>query len=296
MTKGPRSEAVCGAFPSYDELREADMALGDANVGSAPGVDFSALQRVKQSEELLAQLYVVEETPRRLGRGPVHALMVISVLSVVAFIATLLMRYNTFVTMSEDTQAKRSNYEVMIQRRDNLFGNLVKLTLNHAALEHSIFSHTSDKRTEGVEAGKGGPIGSALEQLMKQGGIGKLLGDIGGGKALLGADGGFGNALGRLMAVVEQYPTIQSVDTYKHMMTSLVEMEDRIATRREDYNAAASTYNIEITKWPWNYLAFITGFKRAEYFQEKPAGDTPIITPQLFQELLPLNHAQDIKK
>ncbi|CAA7622544.1 magnetosome protein MamQ [Magnetospirillum sp. SS-4] len=272
------------------------MALGDANVGSAPEVEFSALQRVKQSEELLAQLYVIEEAPRRLGRGPVHVLMVISVLSVVAFITTLLMRYNSFVTMSEEAQAKRSNYEVMTQRRDNLFGNLVKLTLNHAALEHSIFSHTSDKRTEAVEAGKGGPVGSALEQLMKQGGIGKLLGDAGGGKALLGADGGFGNALGRLMAVVEQYPTIQSVDTYKHMMTSLVEMEDRIAARREDYNGAASAYNIEITKWPWNYLAFITGFKRAEYFQEKPAGDTPIITPQLFQELLPLNHAQDVKK
>jgi LemA protein len=272
------------------------MAVSDANAGSAEQVEFTALQRVKQSEELLAQLYVVEETPRRLGRGPVQLMMAISVLSLIAFITTLLMRYNAFVSMYEDAQAKRSNYEVMIQRRDNLFGNLVKLTLNHAALEHSIFSHTANKRTESVEAGKGGPVGSALEQLMKQGGIGKLLGDGGAGKALLGADGGFGNALGRLMAIVEQYPNIQSVDTYKHMMTSLVEMEDRIATRREGYNSAASTYNVEITKWPWNYLAVITGFNRAEYFHEKPAGDTPIITPQIFQELLPLNHTQETKK
>ncbi|CAA7626412.1 Magnetosome protein MamQ [Candidatus Terasakiella magnetica] len=272
------------------------MAVSDADAGSAGKVEFSTLQRVKQSEELLAQLYVVEETPRRMGRGPVQVMLAVSVLSLVAFITTLLMRYNAFVTMYEDAQAKRSNFEVMIQRRDNLFGNLVKLTLNHAALEHSIFSHTSDKRTEAVEAGKGGPIGSAIEQLMKQGGIGKLLGDGGAGKALLGADGGFGNALGRLMAIVEQYPNVQSADTYKHMMTSLVDMEDRIASKREEYNAVAATYNVEITKWPWDYLAMITGFKRVEYFHEKPAGDTPIITPQIFQELLPLTHSQESKK
>ena len=271
------------------------MAVGDAKAGSAAQVEFSTLQRVKQSEELLAQLYVVEEAPQRMGRGPVQLMLAVSVLSLVAFITTLLLRYNTFVAMFEDAQAKRSNYEVMIQRRDNLFGNLVKLTLNHAALEHSIFSPAADKRTEAVEAGKGGPIGSALEQLMKQGGLGKLLGDGGAGKALLGGDGGFGTALGRLMAIVEQYPNIQSVDTYRHMMTSLVDMEDRIATKREDYNAAAATYNVEITKWPWDYLAMITGFKRVEYFHEKPDGDTPVITPQLFQELLPLARVQETK-
>ena len=97
------------------------------------------------------------------------------------------------------------------------------------------------------------------------------------------------------MAIVEQYPNIQSVDTYRHMMTSLVDMEDRIATKREDYNAAAATYNVEITKWPWDYLAMITGFKRVEYFHEKPDGDTPVITPQLIQELLPLARVQETK-
>ncbi len=259
------------------------MAVSDASAETVGRVDIGTLQRVKQSEELLASLYVVDAQPRRLGRGPVQVLMALSALSLLIFIATLLMRYNIFVTLSEDAQAKRSNFEVMVQRRDNLFGNLVKLTLNHAALEHSVFAHAADKRTEAVEAGRGGQVASALEQLMKPGG----------GNRTVVADGGFGAALGRLMAIVEQYPNIQSVDTYKHMMTSLVDMEDRIATKREEYNAAAATYNVEITKWPWDYLAMITGFKRVDYFHEKPDGDTPVITPELFQQLLPLARVQE---
>ncbi|CAA7622259.1 magnetosome protein MamQ [Magnetospirillum sp. UT-4] len=267
------------------------MALGNANAGSAPEVEVSALQRVRQSEELLANLYVVEAASHQIGRRSVHVLMAVSVLSLVAFIATLLMRYNAFVTMYEDALSRRSNYEVMVQRRDNLFGNLVKLTLNHAALEHSIFSHTADKRAESVEAGKDGPVGAAIEQLMKQGGVAKILGD--GGKLLSGD--GIGMALGRLMAIVEQYPNVQSAETYKHMMSSLVEMEDRIAGKREEYNASAAIYNIEITKWPWDYLAFFTGFKRLDYFKEQASGDTPVITPQIFQELLPLSHPKGAK-
>ncbi|HIJ38293.1 MAG TPA: LemA family protein [Rhodospirillaceae bacterium] len=256
------------------------MAASDARTQTAESASFDSLQRVKQSDELLAQLYVVEGQPSKLGRGTLNAMLVVSVLSLIAFVATVLMRYNIFVAMYEDSLSKRANYEVAIQRRDNLFGNLVKLTLNHAALEHSVFAHAADKRAEGIDAGTGNQITGLMDQLLKQSGPGHPV----------AIDGGFGAALGRLMAVVEQYPNIQSVDTYKHMMTSLVDMEDRIAERREGYNNSAALYNAEITKWPWDYLAVITGFKRFDYFHEKPEGDTPVITPELFQQLLPLAH------
>ena len=263
------------------------MAIGEPAANAAGRSDLGSLGRVKQSEELLASLYVVEEKPRqveRVGRGVVQLMFAVSVVSVVAFIATVLMRYNTFVTLFEYTQAKRANYEVEIQRRDNLFGNLVKLTLNHAALESSVFDHAADKRAEAMDVGRGGgEIISGLEQLLKQGG---------GGKGL-SVDGGLGAALGRLMAVVEQYPNIQSAVTYKHMMTSLVEMEDSIAKKRQEYNDNAAAYNAEIKKWPWDYLAMLSGFKHIDYFHEKPDGDTPIITPELFQQLLPLARVQE---
>ena len=225
------------------------------------------MRRVRQSEERLANLYMVEEPPaiEPVSRRTVNLLALASVVSMVVLLTTVFLRYNIFVGLYEDASAKQGNLEAEIQRRDNLFGNLVKLTLNHAALEHAIYGHTSDKRTEGMT----NKLPDSVQKLL---------------------NGTAADALGlsKLMAVVEQYPNIQSADTYKHMMTSLVDSEDRIAARRQEYNAAMAVYNIEITKWPWDYLAKVTGFKKMDYFQQKPNGDTPVIAPAMFQELLPL--------
>ena len=229
-------------------------------------IDIPSLKRVKQSEELLANLYVVEEVgaAQPINARTINLLAITSAISILVLVTTLLLRYNTFVVMYEDAMSKQGNLAAAIQRRDNLFGNLVKLTLNHAALEHAIYGHTSDKRTEGM-------TGKLPDNLQK----------------LLGSGGADALGLSKLMAVVEQYPNIQSADTYKHMMTTLVETEDHINQRRDEYNASMATYNVEITKWPWDYLAKMTGFKKMEYFQQR-ADDTPVIAPQMFQELLPL--------
>ena len=231
-------------------------------------IDIPSLKRVKQSEERLANLYVVEEVGEQqpVGTRTINLLAMASALSIMVLVTTLLLRYNTFVVMYEEASAKQGNLEAAIQQRDNLFGNLVKLTLNHAALEHAIYGHTSDKRTEGMN----GKLPDNLQKLMNSGGADAL-------------------GLSKLMAVVEQYPNIQSAETYKHMMTALEDAEERIAARRVEYNTSMSVYNIEITKWPWDYLAKMTGFKKMEYFQQKPGGDTPVIAPQMFQELLPLS-------
>ncbi|CAA7628067.1 hypothetical protein MCP1_960001 [Candidatus Terasakiella magnetica] len=69
----------------------------------------------------------------------------VSAITVLVVGALSLIRYNEFLTMHEDAQSKRSNFEVQIQRRNNLFGNLINLTVNHAALESSVFKHGADK-------------------------------------------------------------------------------------------------------------------------------------------------------
>jgi LemA protein len=264
----------------------------DMNASADTDAPTNSLRRVKESEALLAKLYVVEDVPQeQISTRTVNGLLVVSILSILLFVATLLLRYNLFVTMHEDVLSKQSGFEVAMQRRDNLFENLVKLTLNHAALEHSVFAHVADKRAESLgagakEQGKALDRGTtdALSGILKEGGVAKLLA----GEGLLGG-------LGRVMAIMEQYPNIQSAETYKQMITSLINMEDRIASRRDEYNVSLSTYNAEITKWPWDYLATITGFKRIEYYHYHDR-DSPNITPQMFQELLPMTKAQEIGK
>jgi LemA protein len=235
------------------------------------------LRKLRQSDEILSQLYAVAPPSTEPDQRTVRMALILSIVAVLGLVATLFLRYNTFIVMREDVTSKRSNLEVAIQRRENLFGNLVKLTLSHASLEHSIFGHTSDKRAESLR--------NDTDKASALAGLEKML--QGGNVKALAADGALSAMLGRLMAVVEQYPTVQSADTYKQMMTSLVDIEDRIATRRDEYNTAASMYNAEITKWPWDYFAYLTGFKRFEYFQAGGERAAPVITKEFSQSLLP---------
>jgi len=200
----------------------------------------------------------------------------ISAISVLVVFAFGLLRYNEFLTMREDAQSKRSNFEVEIQRRNNLFGNLINLTINHAALEDSVFTHAADKRAEGIEKSFDKKDILKLDQIWSR--------------------DGFGAAFGKIIAYSEKYPDIRSVKSYKFMMSSLVEMEDRISDNRVLYNESAAKFNAEIRKMPWKYLAMVTGFKEREYFhpnQESTAMiNAPIVAPEMYQQLMPLAPAQ----
>ncbi|RAU20013.1 LemA family protein [Paramagnetospirillum kuznetsovii] len=199
---------------------------------------------------------------------------VLSALTVLAVFALSLIRYNEFLTMREDAQSKRSNFEVQIQRRNNLFGNLIKLTVNHAALESSVFNHGTDMRADVAS-------NSAIKN------------DILRLDETLSKDG-YGAAYGKIMAYSESYPDIKSVKSYKLTMSSLVEMEERIANNRVTYNESAAKFNSEIRKLPWKYLAMLTGFKEREYFQQNQKSteiiNSPIVTPEIYEQLIPLGN------
>ena len=260
--------------------------------------------RIKRSEALLTQLYRDELNPRfRAPRVPGLKLMVfVSVLAIVLSSAILFYKFNSFILLREDVRTKAGNLESVIQRRANLFGNLSKLTLNHAALEHSIYSHAADMRTEII---KKIDIPDALKKGMAAG-LGAGLPDGGaapppaGWEAALGALAGDGNmeaSLGRLLGVVEQYPNVQSSETYRQMMTSLVDMEDRIAVRRVEYNTALREYNTSISKFPWYILAKITHFERFQYYAAGSKGTSaPVLSPEVFQQLVPLATGKEKKQ
>jgi len=258
--------------------------------------------RIKRSEALLTQLYRNELNPRfRAPRVRGLKLMVfVSVLAVVLSSALLFYKFNSFILLREDVLTKAGNLESVIQRRGNLFGNLSKLTLNHAALEHSVFSHAAEMRTEII---KKIDIPAAVQKELAAG-LGALPegapAPAGGWAATLGALAGDGNmeaSLGRLLAVVEQYPNIQSSETYRQMMTSLVDMEDRIAVRRVEYNTSLRDYNTAISKFPWYLLAKITHFERFAYYTAgRDEVSAPVLSPEVFQQLIPLATVRENKQ
>jgi LemA protein len=100
--------------------------------------------------------------------------------------------------------------------------------------------------------------------------------------------GDVGASLSRLLAVVEQYPEIQSAATYQQLMDKLMDLENTIAQRRAEYNESVRVFNQKITNFPWIVVSKLTGFKRHEYFESSgPGRANPVLSPSTYERLLP---------
>ncbi len=263
-------------------------------------------QRLHRSEVLLSQLYRADLNPRFVmpDLRAVKVMAYVSLLALVVFSGTLFYKFNAFILLREDVLSKASNLESSIQRRKNLFSNLINLTLSHASLEHSVFTNAAQRRTEIIKQSNLSP--EAVDKLVKA--LGSKAGSGAAGKGALPTvwnealealqrGGDMEASLGRLLAVVEQYPNIQAAKTYIEMMKSLVDMEDVIATRRIEYNAVAKIYNTAISKFPWRLLANWTEFKRAKYFSTDEKGvAAPVLTLEVYKQLMPFEYKGELKK
>jgi LemA protein len=253
------------------------------------------MHRIRRSEVLLAELYGLTPKPQyrvRKVRG-VRTMMVVSLLTIAVAVSVVYYKINYFIMLLEGTQSREANLDAAVQRRTNLFANIVKLTLSHAALEHAVFSHTSEMRTEIIKQSKlpdavAGAIAKEAARSPTRPGDGP---GINWDTILksLATEGGAESSIGHLLAMVEQYPNIKSSETYLQAMKSLIEMEDRIAERRAELNESLRLYNTAVTSFPWQYLASVSGFKWKDYSRagngQIPAKD---ITTDLYQQLIPL--------
>ncbi len=247
--------------------------------------------RMNASKDRLRELYHEEINPRfSMPHIPgARVILVISLIILTIFSATVLYKFNAFIMMQEEVLAKRGHLEGAFQRRANLFENLLKLTLNHASLEHAVFSHVADARKDIIKKIKLPPEveASITRSLSSQKNpnfddFSNVLKEM--------SQSGMEQSLGRLLGLAEQYPNIKSSDTYKEMMTSLVHIEDRIAERRMAYQEKVRIFNTEISNFPWYILAEVTRFQRFDYFvAEEVAHRRPEIHRSIFEQLLPFS-------
>ncbi len=77
----------------------------------------------------------------------------------------------------------------------------------------------------------------------------------------------FTGALSRMLATIEQYPTLQTTQAFRDFMTQYEGMENRIAVERRKYNEVVRDFNVRIKRFPANLLAGMLGFKEKGYFK-----------------------------
>ena len=82
------------------------------------------------------------------------------------------------------------------------------------------------------------------------------------------AQANLGGAIGRLL--VENYPTLQAVQSFRDFQAQYEGMENRIAVERRKFNEAVADYNTRISMFPSNMLAGFFGFTEKEGFSSQP--------------------------
>ncbi|MBP6460482.1 MAG: LemA family protein [Crocinitomicaceae bacterium] len=93
------------------------------------------------------------------------------------------------------------------------------------------------------------------------------------------AQDAFGSSLGRLMAVAENYPQLQTVGAFRDFQAQYEGMENRIATERRYFNEAVGSYNTSIRRLPRKIWASMFDFERRGYFEaSRGASNAPDIS------------------
>lgn len=164
--------------------------------------------------------------------------------------------YNGIVEMDENVNNQWANVEAQYQRRTDLIPNLVSTVKGYAAHEKSTLEAVMQARSQATQV-KIDPANCTPEQLA----------------AYQKAQGDVTTALGKLLAITENYPQLKANENFMELQSQLEGTENRITVARRDFNAAAKEYNTVIRKFPKNIIAAIGGFEKHNYFEAEAGAE-----------------------
>lgn len=148
---------------------------------------------------------------------------------------------NEMVRKNEAIKQAWSQVDVVLQRRADLIPNLVATVKGYAQQEQTVYGEIANARAA---------LLSARTPADK-----------------IAANGQLDGALGRLLAVVENYPNLKSDQNFLALQDELAGTENRIAVERRRYNEAIQDYNTYIGLFPNSIFAGWAGFQRNnDYF------------------------------
>lgn len=164
--------------------------------------------------------------------------------------------YNGIVEMDENVNNQWANVEAQYQRRTDLIPNLVNTVKGYAAHEKSTLEAVMQARSQATQV-KIDPANCTPEQLA----------------AYQKAQGDVTTALGKLLAITENYPQLKANENFMELQSQLEGTENRITVARRDFNAAAKEYNTVIRKFPKNIIASMGGFEKHNYFEAEAGAE-----------------------
>jgi len=158
--------------------------------------------------------------------------------------------YNSLIVLDENVNNRWAYVESQYQRRADLIPNLVATVQGYAKHERETFESVVAARAKAtqitVDADNLTP--EKLQEFQK-------------------AQGEVSAALGRLLAVAENYPELKANQNFLELQAELAGTENRISVERNRFNEAAKEYNVEVRRFPQNLFASMFGFAQKPYFE-----------------------------
>ena len=182
---------------------------------------------------------------------------IIIILAVVAILVIWAVSvYNGLVTMDENVSGQWANVETQYQRRADLIPNLVNTVKGYATHEKETLEGVVAARSQAtqikVDAADLTP--EKLAQYQK-------------------AQGAVTSALGKLLAITENYPDLKANQNFLELQAQLEGTENRINVARKNFNDAAQAYNTNIRRFPKNIFAGMFGFDKKAYFEAEEGSE-----------------------
>jgi LemA protein len=148
--------------------------------------------------------------------------------------------YNGLVALRENVRKAWSNIDVLLTQRHDELPKLVETCKRYMAYEQETLERVMQARAAVFRAQGSGDVTAvgAAEQQLRDG-------------------------LGRLFALVENYPELKADRGFQHLQTRISQLEETIADRRELYNEAVNLNNIRIQTFPDLIVARLFEFRSA---------------------------------
>lgn len=182
---------------------------------------------------------------------PALVLLVVVILLAVWAIAS----YNRLISLRNQVANGWKQIDVQLKRRHDLIPNLVNTVRGAMDFERDTLTSVMDARAKALTAT--GPADAAQKE------------------------GQLTTALGRLLAVAENYPTLKSNENVKMLQEELATTENKVGFARQFYNDIATRFNTSQQVFPTNLFAGAFGFKPAELFEVTNAADREVPTVDL---------------
>ena len=160
---------------------------------------------------------------------------------IVVIVIVLVLLYNRLVSIRNQVDNAWRQIDVQLKRRHDLIPNLVEVVKDYMSYEQETLQKVIEARNMAVKA--------------------RTTSDA------IAAENTLTGAMGRLFAVMENYPDLKANQNVSRLMEELTGTENKIAFARQFYNDSVMSLNNAVQSFPSNLIAGPFNFRTGTYFE-----------------------------